>query len=343
MRILKYLLLLIVVFIVGILAYIGLIPSEYDFERSRIIKAPANYIYKYISDSKKAAAWSPWQEDDPTMTFAYHDKTSGIGSSYSWNGAFGSGNLKTIEALDNKSLKQELQFDNFSPSEVNWTLEEVAKGTKVTWRMKGNADFILKANMVQYGGIEKKYGPSFLRGLEKLDRIVVDDFTNNPPAPAYSLSGIMKLEQEAQQFIGYRQSIKIDHDAITKLFMEFMPKVSMHAEALKMKEEEYTPGTVFTKWDERTGEAEFYIGLVIRKDIPLAERMEKITLPNGNNVMISKYGPYGTGDKEAHMAIYDYLKENGLEQNGVIWELYVNDPSKVKPEELETEIHYSVK
>ena len=114
MRILKYLLLLIVVFIVGILAYIGLIPSEYDFERSRIIKAPANYIYKYISDSKKTAAWSPWQEDDPTMTFAYHDQTSGIGSSYSWNGAFGSGNLKTIEALDNKSLKQELQCANSS-------------------------------------------------------------------------------------------------------------------------------------------------------------------------------------------------------------------------------------
>ena len=71
--------------------------------------------------------------------------------------------------------------------------------------------------------------------------------------------------------------------------------------------------------------------------------MEKLTLPAGENVMITKYGPYGTGDQEAHMAIDTYLKENGLEQNGAIWELYVNDPETVKPEDIETEIHYPVK
>ena len=41
--------------------------------------------------------------------------------------------------------------------------------------------------------------------------------------------------------------------------------------------------------------------------------------------------------------VLKYLKENGLEQNGGIWELYVNDPGTVKPEEIETEIHYPVK
>ena len=106
---------------------------------------------------------------------------------------------------------------------------------------------------------------------------------------------------------------------------------------------DYTPAAVYTKWDEEKGETEFYIGLVVRKDVPLADGMEKLTLPKGDNVMVAKYGPYGTGDLEAHLAIDSYLKENGLEQNGAIWELYLNDPATVEPADIETEIHYPVK
>ncbi|MFD0964078.1 SRPBCC family protein [Pseudofulvibacter geojedonensis] len=346
MKIVKYLLILIVVVVLGYCILAAMQPSSYNFERSRIIKAPIEYVYKHISDYKKCEAWGPWQEQDTTMTFQYSDQTSGVGARYSWNGAWGPGSMKTLEAIENKSLKQELKFAGFEPSEVNWSLEETDEGTKVTWGMKGNSDFKLKAMMLPQGGMEKANEASFLRGLEKLDSIVVDDFTKNPPAPpapTYSLGGIMKLDQEAQQFIGYKQNMKIDHEAMTKLFMEFLPKAGMHAVAQKMEEGDYTPGAVFTKWDEKAGEAEFYIGLVVKKDIPLADGMEKITLPKGNNIMMSKYGPYGTGDHEAHMAIDAYLKENGLEQNGPIWELYVNDPSTVKPEEIETEIHYPVK
>jgi len=345
MKILKYLLLLLLVIVGGFLLFTTLQPNIFDFERSRVINAPADYVYKHISDYKKCEAWGPWQEQDTTMTFTYNEQTSGVGANYSWNGAMGPGSMKTLEAVENKSLKQELKFGEFAPSEVNWRLEETPEGTKVTWGMKGKADFMLKAIMVPYGGMEKGNEPSFLRGLEKLDSIVVDDYTKNPPIvkAAFTLGSVLTLKQDAQQFIGYKQVTKIDHEAMTKLYMEFMPKAGMHAGAQKLADTDYTPAAVFTKWDEEKGEAEFYIGLVVRKDVALAEGMEKLTLPEGKNVMITKYGQYGTGDQEAHMAIDKHLKENGLEQNGAIWELYVNDPGTVKPEDIETEIHYPVK
>jgi len=344
MKIIKYLFLLILLLIGGFLVFTALQPSKFDFERSRVIKAPADYVFKHISDYEKCEAWGPWQEQDTTMTFTYPAQTTGVGASYSWNGAFGPGSMKTLAEVENKSIKQELKFGDFSPSEVNWTLEETEEGTKVTWRMNGEADFKLKAMMVPMGGMEKANEANFLRGLEKLDSIVVADYTKNPPVTnaAFTLGSVVTLKQDALRFIGYKQVSKIDHEAMTKLFMEFMPKAGMHAETQKLAHTDYTPAAVFTKWDEEKGEAEFYIGLVVKKEIALATGMEKLTLPGGENVMITKYGPYGTGDMEAHMGIDEYLKENGLKQNGAIWELYVNDPTKVKPENIETEIHYPV-
>jgi len=345
MKILKYLLLLLLIIVGGFLLFTTLQPNKYDFERSRVINAPVDYVYKHISDYKKCEAWGPWQEQDTTMTFKYTEQTSGIGASYSWDGAWGPGSMKTLDAVENKSLKQELKFGEFAPSEVNWTLTETPDGTKVTWAMKGEADFMLKAMMVPVGGMEKGNEASFLRGLEKLDSIVVDDYTKYPPIPkvTFSLGSVLSLKQDAQQFIGYKQVSKIDHEAMTKLYMEFMPKAGMHAAAQKLTNTDYTPAAVFTNWDEEKGEAEFYIGLVVRKDVPLDNGMEKLTLPKGQNIMITKYGPYGTGDQEAHTAINKHLISNGLEQNGAIWELYVNDPMTVKPEDIETEIHYPVK
>ena len=234
-----------------------------------------------------------------------------------------------------------------SLSDVYWTFEEVDGGTNVTWGMKGNeTPFFMKIIAAFSGGHDSMFGPMYEKGLENIDAKMPEYIKNNPPtppAPSYTLGGVAKIKQDAQQFIGYPLKSKVDHEAMTKLFMEYMPKAGMHAASQKLEEGEYTPGAVFTKWDEETGESEFYIGLLIRKDVPLAEGMEKVTIPGGENVMIAKYGPYGTGDAEAHQAIDAYLKGAGLEQNGPVWELYVNDPGKVKPEEIETEIHYPVK
>ena len=85
------------------------------------------------------------------------------------------------------------------------------------------------------------------------------------PKAAFTLGSTLKLKQDAQQFIGYKQVTKIDHEAMTKLYMKFMPKAGMHAAAQKLADTDYTPAAVFTKWDEEKGEAEFYIGLIVKK------------------------------------------------------------------------------
>lgn len=346
MKIIKYLLLLLLVIVIGGAVYVMLQPNNYDVKRSKLIKAPASVIFNNINDYKNWKAWGPWLEEDPTIKETYAEQTSGVGGAYSWTSKDGPGNMKTVALTENKSIDQKIQFSDYKPSDVYWTLDETEEGTTVTWGMKADEiPFMFKFGAVMSGGMDNMLGPMLARGLDNLDSVIQEHMKNNPPKPepTYSLGGIMDIKQDAQQFIGYKHASKIDHEQMTKLFMESLPKAGMHAAAQKLEQTDYTPGAVFTKWDEENGEAEFYIGLVVRKDIPLAEGMEKITLPKGRNVMVTKYGPYGTGDQQAHIAIDTYLKENGLEQNGAIWELYLNDPESVNPEDIETEIHYPVK
>ncbi len=346
MKILKYLLLLLLAIVIGGIAYIMLQPNNYDVKRTKLIKAPSNMVFDNINDFKNWKAWGPWYDSDPTITETYAEQTTGVGGAYSWTSKDGPGNMKTTAQVENKSINQEIQFNDYEPSDIYWTFEETEEGTNVTWGMKADEiPFIFKFFGAISGSMDNMLGPMLENGLNKLNIVMEEEMKNNPPQPeaTYSLGGIMNIKQDAQQFIGYKHTSKIDHEQMTKLFMESMPKAGIHAATHKLENTDYTPGAVFTKWDEEKGEAEFYIGLVVKKDIPLDEGMEKITLPKGRNVMVAKYGPYGTGDQQAHMAIDTYLKENGLEQNGAIWELYLNDPETVEPEEIETEIHYPVK
>ena len=71
--------------------------------------------------------------------------------------------------------------------------------------------------------------------------------------------------------------------------------------------------------------------------------MESVKFDAGEVVTVSKFGNYGTGDTEAHAALEKYLTENKLSINGPVYEMYVNDPSAVKPNEIQTDIYYPVK
>lgn len=343
MKIIKYLFLLLLVVLVGGATYIALQPDGYDVKRSKLIKAPVSVIFNHINELKNWERWSPWVETDSSIKITYSEQTSGIGGAYSWTSSDGPGKIKTIGLEENKYIDQKMYFSDYDPSDVYWTFEETDEGTNVTWGMKNEKKpLVFKVFAALNGGMDNILGPKYEKGLENLDKVVQEELIKNPPKPSFTLGTVVQLKQEAQQFIGYKQVSKINLEAIAKLYTEFKPKAETHAATQKLTDADYTLAGVFTKWDEEKGEAEFYIGLLVNKDIALDKGMEKVTLPAGKNVMITKYGPYGTGDQEAHIAINEYLKNNSLETNGAVWELYVNDPQKVGPEEIETEIHYPV-
>jgi effector-binding domain-containing protein/ribosome-associated toxin RatA of RatAB toxin-antitoxin module len=345
MKILKYVLLLLLVLIVAGAIFVATRPNDYDVVRSKIIKAPINTVFNNINDYKNWEAWGPWMEDDSTIVVTYNEQTSGVGANYSWTSDNVPGTMKTLSLTQNKSIEQQMQFTDYEPTDVYWMFEEVAEGTKVSWGIKSNkTPFKFKMVAAYSGGMDKMLGDMEEKGLASIEREVLAELKRNPPQK-FRLGEVSQQELTAHKFIGFYQKTTTDAAMadMTKLIEEFMPQARMFA--TKNKLEIYTPGTLYTKWDEETKEAEFYIGLLLPSDAvtPTTDGMIVTDLPAGNSVMIAKFGPYGTGDYEAHTAINVYMVKNSLTQNGPIWELYVNDPGNVKPADVQTDIYYPVK
>lgn len=345
MKILKYVLLLLLVLIVAGAIFIATRPNDYDVVRSKVIKAPINVVFNTINDYKNWEAWGPWHEEDSTIVVTYNDQTAGIGANYTWTSENGPGKMKTVSLTQNKSIEQVMQFGDYEPTDVYWTFEEVEDGTKVSWGMKSDKTaFMFKLFAVLGGGMDKMLGDMEEKGLANIEREVLAELEKNPPQQ-FRLSEVMQHDVPAQKFIGYLQKTRTDAamEDMTKLFMEFMPKVGQYAGIHQI--ETYVPGALYTIWNEETKEAEFYIGFMLPADTetPAAENLVITEIPAGKKAMISKFGPYGSGDYEAHTAINVAMAKNGLIQNGPIWELYVNDPETVKPADIQTDIYYPVK
>ncbi len=341
MKIFKKLLLLLVVLVVGAIIYASFQPADYNVSRSKIIKAPISSVFNTVNEMKTWEKWGPWHDEDSTIVVTYGDKTAGVGAYNSWTSKDGPGNMKTVKVIANKRIEQKMQFEDYEPSDVIWHFEEVEDGTKLTWQMKETqAPFMFKALAAFMGGWDKFFGGMMENGLGNLDKVVLEE---EALANSFKLGELVEQEFKAQKFIGYKVQMKINHEEMTKAFQEKMPLAAMYAMKSGLKYGDFTPAAVYTKYDEKTQETEFYIGLILHKDLKAGKEMSAIDLPKGKGVKVSKFGNYGNGDEEAHIKIAKHLEANKLEQRWPIWETYVNDPTMVKPQDIQTDIFYAVK
>ena len=83
MKTFKYILFLLLIAIIGLAIYIAVQPNEFEFSRSRVIKAPKSMLFNKVNDFKNWPSFSPWIEKDSEAVLIYGEKTSGPGGNYS--------------------------------------------------------------------------------------------------------------------------------------------------------------------------------------------------------------------------------------------------------------------
>ena len=341
MKFLKYILLLIVAIVVVGLIYAATIPSNYNISRSKVLKATTSTVFNTVNEMKTWEKWGPWHDEDSTIVVTYGEKTSGVGAYNSWTSKDGPGNMKTVSVIPNKSIKQKMQFEDFEPTDIIWTFKSVDEGTKVTWEMKQEeSPYIFKIFAALSGGWDNMLGPMLEDGLNNLEEVVLEE---EKLANSFTISSVNIIQLPAQNFIGFYHKTNTEMENITKLFETDMPKAGMYAMKNGLKYGEFTPAAVYDVWDEENNIAEFYIGILLKKDLKPGEGMTLIELPKGTAATTSKFGNYGIGDKEVHETLFAFVKEKGKEVQYPIWELYVNDPTMVKLQEIQTDYFYSIK
>jgi Polyketide cyclase / dehydrase and lipid transport len=146
-------------------------PSTFHIERSVSMAAPPANAFGQVNDFHAWSGWSPWEKLDPQMKKTFDGSPSGVGAIYSWvgNDKVGEGKM-TIEKSAAPSLVGiKLQF--FKPfaatNQSTFTFAPAGDGTKVTWAMDGENNFVGKA-FSMFMDMDKMVGGDFERGLASM-------------------------------------------------------------------------------------------------------------------------------------------------------------------------------
>jgi hypothetical protein len=153
------------------LVYVATRPTEFRYERSIVVAAPAERAFAQVNDFHAWAAWSPWEKLDPQLKRTFSGAPSGAGAAYAWqgNGKVGEGRM-TIEksvAASLISIRLEFLRPFAATNTAIFTFAPAAGGTKVTWAMEGRHAFVPKAMSV-FCNMDKMIGGSFEAGLASI-------------------------------------------------------------------------------------------------------------------------------------------------------------------------------
>ena len=338
MKAFKYILLLLLIFIIGFSIYVAVQPNEFKFERSRTINAPASLLFQKVNDFKEWPSFSPWIEQEPDANITYGDTTIGEGASYSWEGEIlGEGQMTTKTVEPNTSISQLIEFKApfEAKSNVNWTFEPTENGTKVTWAMDGKKDFVSKLFTSLMGSIESETGPDFERGLFKLDSIVTEDMAR------YDIK-INGITEYGGGFYIYKTTNANSTNISAKMgenfaaVMQFMGSKGIVPYGMPM--------TVYNTMNDEN--------VIMSNGLPVNERYN---IPEGSDVSIgyipktkvlktTLLGNY-TNLSKAWEATMNYIKEESLVQSEIKpFEIYTNDPGNFpNPADWRTEIYIPLK
>jgi hypothetical protein len=163
-------LIVIAVAFAAVLAYAASKPDTFLVRRSTSIAAPPEKIFPMIDDLRAQSAWSPF-EKDPDMKRIHSGAPRGKGAVYAWDGNrhVGAGHIAITDSMP--PSKVVLLLDMIRPfkahNTVEFTLDRIGAGTKVTWSMQGSQPFMAKL-MGVFINCDKMVGSQFEEGLAKL-------------------------------------------------------------------------------------------------------------------------------------------------------------------------------
>jgi hypothetical protein len=163
---------IVVVAILGVLAYATTRPDSFRIARSASIKATPDKIFPLINDLQAMKAWSPYEKKDPAMQRSFSGPAAGVGAKYAWAGDknIGEGRMEIIESKPNEKIALRLEF--LKPFEATHTAEFTLQpgsdgSTTVTWAMTGQLKYVFKIVHLFFN-MDAMVGKDFEAGLVDL-------------------------------------------------------------------------------------------------------------------------------------------------------------------------------
>ncbi|NNC82277.1 MAG: hypothetical protein HKN79_01765 [Flavobacteriales bacterium] len=346
MKVLKIILFVVAILILLVIVLGMLGPKTYDVSRTAVIDAPKDIVYDQVSNLSNMVAWDPWKENDETMEVTIHGNDDEIGSYRRWESEnSGVGEQKLTKVVPNELVETELRFiEPFESTSQGYMVLEDAEngGTKLTQGFKGENNFMGRAMSMIGMDMDAMVGPMFEKGLENIEAIAEEKAAEREKAKAeladsgYSF-GLQ--EKPPMSYVLKREVVKFEN--MQEFYATHMPAIYT-ALGASGNEPAGMPSGIYYSWDEEKGETDMCAAIPVADSDIRIEGYETVTLPQGKAAKVVHMGAY-EGLEGAHYAMDDYIKANGLNQNGPVVEHYVTDPmSEPDTAKWLTEIYYYV-
>lgn len=154
-----------------LLVVISMQPDSYTVTRTGVVPAPPDVVFTHVNDFSKWGAWSPWAKLDPNMKLTLSANPVGKGATSAWagNSDVGEGKMTITDSTPSTSIDIDLEFMKpmESKSKTKFVFAPEGAGTKVTWSMTGENNFMGKAFGL-FMNFDKMIGADFEKGLESL-------------------------------------------------------------------------------------------------------------------------------------------------------------------------------
>jgi hypothetical protein len=149
-------------------------PADFEFSRNTLVAAPPAAVFAEVNDLHRWNDWSPWAKLDPAMKQVFEGPVTGEGAAYSWvgNSKVGEGKMTITRSQvpDLVLLRLDFVKPMATTNQTEFTFKPEGSGTRVTWTMTGQKNFIAKAFHLVVS-MDKLIGPDFEKGLAQLKAV----------------------------------------------------------------------------------------------------------------------------------------------------------------------------
>ncbi|MEP6485247.1 MAG: SRPBCC family protein [Rudaea sp.] len=329
MRFLRNLLIFLVV-VVAILVVVGFVlPDGAHVERTVTINRPPSQVFTVLNGFRRFNEWSPWFDKDPSAKYTYSGPAVGVGSKSSWvgNKDVGSGSQTIVESRPYEFIKSALDFGDMGQANATYTLVAVGDGTKLTWGLDANAGGKLIGRYFNLM-MDAMVGKDYDQGLAKLKALLEG-------MPVTDVAGVNGTEVTVAAKPIYFVSASATSDSAKAVLTDAYGRIGTFIAAHQIKMQD-APLTITTSYDDTSWKFDAAI-VVDRNDVASADGIESGKTYAGKAVQFVHNGPYELLPAATKKA-FSWLTLQGYKPTGNVMEEYVNDPTTVPPEQIQTRL-----
>lgn len=132
-------------FLLGLILFSLLLPSEIKVKRSIEVAAPIDRVFEQVSDLRNWEKWAPWKRMDPTMVMTFSNPPVGQNAFYKWesqNKRIGTGTLTLSRVVTNEEILTSMDFGGHSTGSSKFLFAHKGDMIEVTWSMNENVGML---------------------------------------------------------------------------------------------------------------------------------------------------------------------------------------------------------